>query len=61
MLRSLKEIRARAISLNGEGYWTRAGTPTEAAEDVRQLLKRIDNGTKNPKRRAHTLRRNARR
>lgn len=57
MLRSLKEIKARAASLNGEGYWTRGGTPTEAAYDVRTLLK-IIYGTKNPKRRAHPLRRN---
>lgn len=60
MLRTLKQIRETAESLNGEGYWTRGGTPTEAAYDVRSLLKIID-GAKNKKRRAHTLRRNARR
>lgn len=56
----LGQIKSKSESLNGEGYWTRAGTPTEAAQDVRTLLK-IIYGSKNPKRRACAVRRNARR
>ena len=38
----LNEIRTRAETLHGEGYWTHAGTKTTACADVRRLLRELD-------------------
>lgn len=38
----LNEIRIRAETLHGEGYWTHSATPTVACGDVRRLLRELD-------------------